>query len=310
MLSIIIPARGGQPYLQRTIDDLLAKAEGEIEIIVVLDGIWPDPPVKQDKRVVLLHHGTQFENRGMKESINRGIAISKGKYIMKTDAHCMFDQGFDVKLAADCEDNQVVIPRRWRLDGDEWKLTKDMGDTRPPVDYMYLAYPYERPFDKTCGLHGAEWRERTRERESIQIDNTMSFQGSCWFTTRLWFDYIMPDGFDSKTFGNFTMEAQEIGNKTWFNDGYLVVNKKTYYAHMHKGKRGKQYQFSNKQYDWFMRENEKGRLAGIKVFLQDPRFEKLLESFWPVPGWKETWKEDLIRDEKSDYSHSKGYDGI
>jgi hypothetical protein len=115
---------------------------------------------------------------------------------------------------------------------------------------------------------------------------------------------------DTETFGGFTMEAQEIGNKTWFAGGRLVVNKNTWYAHMHKGKRGKQYHFSNKQYDWFMRENEKGRLAGIKYFIQDPHFEDLMKRFSPVPTWPDNWKEQLVIDEKSDYSHSEGYQGL
>lgn len=38
-VSVIIPSRNGMPYTQKTVDDLIAKAEGDIEIIVVLDGM-------------------------------------------------------------------------------------------------------------------------------------------------------------------------------------------------------------------------------------------------------------------------------
>jgi glycosyltransferase involved in cell wall biosynthesis len=319
LVSVIIPSRGGQPYLQSTVTGLLNNAREDIEIIVVCDGIWPDPLLLDDKRVIIVHHGTQFNSRGMKEGIMQGIAIARGEYIMKTDEHTMFDEGWDVKLKADCEDNWVVIPRRHRLLGDEWELeeytinadgslTAKPG-ARPPVDYMYLSYPYERPFDKTCGLHGAEWRDRYYARKDILIDDTMSMQGSCYFMKRSWWDNVIK-GFDVETFGNFTMEAQEIGNKTWYSGGRVVVNKKTWYAHMHKGKRGKRYQFSNQQYDSFMRQNEKGRLAGIRIFIQDPQFEVLLKRFWPVPTWPENWKERLVLDEKQDYSHSEGYNSI
>ena len=321
LLSIIIPSRGGQPYLQSTIDGLLTNAAGQIEIIVVCDGIWPDPSLKEDYRVTVIHHGTQFNSLGMKESIMRGIAVSHGEYIMKTDEHTMFDKGYDVKLKADCEDNWVVIPRRHRLLGDEWELEEYIINpdgsltakpgARPPVDYMYLSYPYERPFDKTCGIHGAEWRERTLERmdkPEYLIDDTMSMQGSCYFMKRSWWDQL--NLFDIERYGNFTMEAQEVGNATWFKGGRVVVNKKTWYAHMHKGKRGKRYQFSNAQYDSFMRQNEKGRLAGIKYFLEDPRFETLLKKFWPVPGWPQYYQDQIKIDEKQDYSHSEGYDSI
>src|SRR4051812_34437626 len=94
-VSIIIPDRSGQPYLQQTVDDLITKAEGDIEIIVVADGVWPNPILKDHPLVTLLHHGEVHNNYGMRESINKGVAISTGKYIMKIDEHCSVGQGFD-----------------------------------------------------------------------------------------------------------------------------------------------------------------------------------------------------------------------
>lgn len=37
MLSVVIPSRSDQ-WLQKTVDDLFSKAEGEVEVIVVYDG--------------------------------------------------------------------------------------------------------------------------------------------------------------------------------------------------------------------------------------------------------------------------------
>lgn len=305
-VSIIIPSRNGQPYTQKTVDDLLAKAEGDIEIIVVLDGIWAVPPLKNHPKVRIIHQGTIHDNPGMREAINKGVAISKGEYIMKIDEHCMVDQGFDRKLKADCADNWVVIPRRYRLDAENWVLEED---GRPPIDYMYLAYPYERPFDKTCGLHGAEDRDRQRVRANILIDDTMSWQGSCYFMTRKHWDTVIKD-LDTENYGQFTQEAQEIGNKTWLSGGRLVVNKKTWYAHMHKGKRGKGYGFSNEQYKMHMEGTERGRLYCIDYWINDrwPEqvrdFKWLMEKFWPVPGWPENWEQQIKIDQAKDYSNN------
>lgn len=310
-VSIIIPSRNGQPYTQQTVDDLLSHAEGDIEIIVVCDGVWPAPALREDPRVIVLHHGTVHNSHGMREGINKGILISSGEFIMKIDEHCMVDQGFDTKLKADIEDNWVVIPRRYRLDWENWKLIED---GRPPVDYMYLAYPYEREYDKTCGLHGAEDRERARIRKDILIDDTMSWQGSCWFIKRKYWDELFPEGLRSDYYGTFTQEAQEIGNKVWLSGGRLVVNKKTWYAHMHKGKRGKGYGFSNDQYAKHTAGTEKGRLFCIDYWvnnkhLEDPTepkmiypFEWLLKKFTPVPTWPEDWPERIEEDRKKDYS--------
>jgi len=128
MLSVIIPSRV-EKYLQKTIDDLNKKSWDEIEVIVVLDGYTPQNTI-HGARVIPL-------NRiGMRGCINAGMSLAHGKYVMKTDEHCMFDEGFDVKLKADCEENWCVIPRRYRLDADNWKF---LDDPRPPVDYMYVA---------------------------------------------------------------------------------------------------------------------------------------------------------------------------
>lgn len=308
MLSVIIPSRANS-YLQETIDDLLKHAEEEIEIIAVLDGVWPEIPLKEDKRVRIIHHGTPHNNRGMRDSINAGMALAKGKYVMKIDEHCSVDQGFDKKLKADCEDNWVVIPRRYRLLPETWTLE---NDGRPPVDYMYLAYPYERPFDKTCGLHGSEWKRP--ERKDILIDDTMSWQGSCYFMTKKHWDWL--GGLDATNYGQFTQEAQEIGNKTWLGGGRLVVNKKTWYAHSHKGSRGKGYGFSNQQYQEHMKGTERGRLFCIDYWVNNKwedrvhDFEWLLEKFWPVPTWPENWKEQIKIDAQKDYSKSNEYKGL
>lgn len=301
MLSIIIPSRNDE-YLQKTIDDLLIKAEGEIEIIVVLDGYWPETILKNDPRVKIIHHGTVHNNKGMRESINMGVAISKGEYLMKTDEHTMFDQGFDKKLIVDCEDNWVVIPRRYRLDADNWKIIED---GRPPIDYMKIDYVYQRPYDKTCGMHGSEDRERYVSRKDFLIDDTMTSQGSCYFMSRKHWDTTIRQ-MEDEHYGPFTMEAQEISNKTWLSGGREIVNKKTWYAHMHKGSKGKNYGFSTEQYKRHQVANEKGRLYAIEYWLHTKDykydFDWLLKKFWPVKGWPENWKEQVLVDRLKDFS--------
>jgi glycosyltransferase involved in cell wall biosynthesis len=305
-LSVIIPDRNGQPYLQKTIDDLLNKAEGDIEIIVVCDGLWPDPPLKDDPRVLIIHHGTVHNNLGMREGINRGVALSKGKYIMKIDEHCMVDQGFDTKLKADCDEDWVVIPRRKRLEPDSWKL---QIDGRPDIDYMYIEYPYLKAFDKTQGLHGAEWKRP--ERANILIDDNPTMQGSCYFMPRAYWDRLFPNGLDSENYGTFTQEAQEVSMTAWLTGGRVIVNKNTWYAHFHKGKRGKGYGFSQEQYKRHMEGTEKGRLYCINKWLytKDYKYDFdwfVNEKFPTMPGWEGNWRERLEQDRKKDYSNLPG----
>lgn len=303
MISVIIPSRSDQ-WLQKTVDDLFNKAEGEVEVIVVYDGRWADPILKDHHNLVQIHHGVIHDNYGMRDSINLGVAASKGEFIMVLDEQCGVDQGYDVKLAADCEHNWVVIPRRWRLEPETWTLTTEHGDKRGPIDYMYVEYPYVKPLDKTQGLHGAEWKRP--DRADILIDDTPTSQGSCYFMRRSHWDHIIRE-LDSTYYGPFTMEAQEITLKTWFTGGRVVVNKKTWYSHWHKGSHGKGYAFTNSQYRRHQEGMEKGRLYAIEYWLNTKDYPVdwnwfVTEKFPDMPGWSPDWRERVERDREKDYS--------
>lgn len=302
MVSIIIPSRSAQ-WLKKTVEDLLSKAEGSVEIIVVLDGRWPEPHEMppDDPRVIQIHHGEIHDNLGMRESINAGVRIAKGDYLMVIDEQCAVDQGYDVKLAADCEDNWLVIPRRKRLEPETWTL---INDGRPDIDYMAVEYPYLKPLDKTQGLHGKEWKRP--ERADILIDDTPTLQGSCYFMSHKHWDNVIGK-LDSTYYGAFTMEAQEVSLKTWFSGGRVVVNKKTWYAHWHKGKSGKGYGFSNAQYVKHQEGMEKGRLYAIEYWLNTHDYPLdwnwfITEKFPNMPGWSADWKERIEKDRLKDYS--------
>ena len=302
-LSIVIPSRSPQ-FLRKTVEDLLTKAKGEVEVIVVLDGIWPEPNElpPDDPRVVVIHHGEVHDNIGMRGSINAGMAIARGEYVMKVDEHTMVGEGYDLILSHDCGEDQVIIPRRKRLDPETWTLIED---GRPPVDYMKLDYPYAKPLDKTQGLHGSEDRQRYEERKDIMIDEVMTMQGSAYFMRKSYWDKLFPEGLDDENYGPFTQEAQEISNKVWLSGGKVMVNKNTFYAHFHKGKRGKGYGFSNEQYRRHSEQNERGRIYAIEYWLNTSDFlhdfEWLIDRFRPS-GWPENWQEQVKIDREKDYS--------
>ena len=115
-VSVIIPARN-EFLLRKTIETTLEAAEGDIEVIAVLDGYWPVPNIPDDPRVILIHHA---EPVGQRRAINEGARIAGGEFILKTDGHSTFDKGFDVKLAKDCEEDWTVIPRMYNLHAFDW----------------------------------------------------------------------------------------------------------------------------------------------------------------------------------------------
>lgn len=279
-VSVLIPSRN-ERYLGNTIKDLFVKAETEIEVIAVLDGYWPDPPIEDHPNLTLLHRS---EDQGMRDAINSAAAISRGKYLLKSDAHCLFGQGFDRILMADCEDNWMVIPRRLSLDGENWGILKN---GKAPIDYHFLSYPYAK-LDQ-IGMHGQVWAERAKERAEVLIDDEMSTQGSCWFMTKRHFNRIGP--MQEEGYGRFVQEAQELGLKTWLGGGRMVINKKTFYAHWHKGKAVGRGYFIDK------REMIRGAKYAADFWMNN-RWDKrvhdiewLIDKFWPVPTWPDNWKE-------------------
>src|SRR3990167_6870117 len=112
-LSCIIPSYK-DPLLHKTIDSLLNNSElgNDLEIIVVLDGVWPSQAIKDDDRIRVVHLG---KNRGMRDAINAGVSVSRGEFIMRTDEHCMYAKGFDRILTDTCKKDWIITARRYYL---------------------------------------------------------------------------------------------------------------------------------------------------------------------------------------------------
>ena len=274
-VSVIIPSRN-EEFLGKTVKDVLEKAQGNVEVIVTVDGYWPQPQLIADPRVTLIHRG---KSMGMRAGINAGVAIAKGKYLLKCDAHCMFMKGFDKALPAYGDKDWIIIPRRKRLDAKNWKIL-DVG--KPDVDYEYLSYPNHNGEWKS-GLHGKIWNKRIQERKNIRIDDNMSAQGSCWFMHKDYFHELELE--DEENYGTFSNEFQEIGLKCWLSGGRVVTNKKVWYAHLHKTK-GRGYSLDREQL-------AKGQ-AYTNRWITNTAWHKqtlpltwLIERFWPVPEWPE-----------------------
>jgi len=276
-VSVVIPARN-EIYLNKTLKDIFEKAEGEIEVIVTLDGYWIDKIIEN---VIYIHNGI---SKGMRSAINEAVAISSGDYVLKCDAHVMFDKGFDKVLQADCDDDWVVVPKRRRLDPEAWDI-KDPH--RADATYMFLTYPDSPTNMGRTSLHGKIWEEKNKnpEYDKIKIDDLMSAQGSCWFMKRSYFDWL--ELMDVEHYGEFANEFQEIGLKCWLSGGRVIVNKKTYYAHWFKKNRG--YHILNSEF-------QKGYEYTKKWMTEDKLWHKqkyplswLIKKFYPVPGWPEEY---------------------
>ena len=286
-LSVIIPSYR-ELFLQETIDSILKSAEEDIEIIVCLDNCDPERPLKQKRNVIVLKTEKKL---GMRECINEAFKLCTGKFLMKSDAHCLYSKGFDVELKKNCEENWVSIPRRYSLDPIKWTRSR----IHNYIDYVYISPPFidgGRP----AGMKGLKWRGPhgadgpklylENERKDILIDEIIAFQGSCWFMHADHFKSI--GGLDSVNFGSSGREALEISFKTWLTGGKVVRNKNAWYAHLMQGRtwrlaRG----YKPSQYDKSV--NYLFKLCFNDWVGKTKDFKWLIDRFGPMDEWPQDW---------------------
>ena len=292
-LSILIPARN-EMFLARTIEDILANIEGNTEIIAVLDGQWAEPPIKDDPRVTLIYHSKAV---GQRAACNEAARVSKAKYLMKVDAHCAFDKGFDVKMMADMQDNWTMLPTMRNLHAFNWVcpdghvryqgpsgVCQTCGkETTRDVVWIAKTNPQSTAYYFDKDLH-FQYHSEHKRKQVGDIVETMSAQGSCFMLTKE--RYHALDICD-ETWGSWGNQGTEVALKTWLSGGRLVVTRKTWYAHMFRTQGG---DFS---FPWPIsgKDVEHARQCSRDIFLND-KWDKavrplswLIDKFEP-PTWE------------------------
>lgn len=324
-LSVIIPALN-EEFLQRTIDDVLSNAEADTEVIAILDGYWPKPGIKDHPKVTLIHHEHPI---GQRAATNEGAKLSQAKYIMKIDAHCMFDKGFDVKLMADCEYDWTVIPRMYVLDAFHW-VCQDCGKEhhqgpvlkecvkcggsnikrkiiwdikkRKRTDYMWFDKTLRMKYFDRIGLgeYGPDvnatkkkYSHKLRSWTSGNITDVMCGIGACWFLHR---DRYWELGGMDEGHGSWGQMAVEVACKAWLSGGRHVVNKNTWFAHLPRTQKGFSWPYDNPA-----SAQEKARQYSRDMWLNDKwpkakhKLSWLIDKFGPLPGWKTQAKPKLTK---------------
>lgn len=249
-LDVIIPARS-EMFLANTIDDILKNKRGDTKVIAILDGAWADPPIMDHPDVDLIYHATSI---GQRAATNEGARISRSKFVMKCDGHCAFDEGFDVKLMETFEYDWFVIPTMRNLHCFNWACPACGNET------------YQGPTPQKCekcgntvglfrkmvwkprkgtsnnfmrfdsNLHFQYWGDyKLRPESEGEIVECMSLIGACWMVHRE--RYWEVDGLD-EAHGSWGQMGTEIACKAWLSGGKLVVNKKTWFAHMFRTQGG------------------------------------------------------------------------
>ena len=187
-------------FLSKTIENILENIEAETEVIAILDGEWAKPAIPQHDRVNVIYVP---ESIGQRAATNIGVKLSRAKFIMKVDAHCSFDKGFDKKMIAEMKDDWTMVPimrNLWAFDwkcyycgwkkyqgptpkkceqcGKSGKVRKKMiwkGKERPQsVSYCFDSSPHFQYFNEY-----KKTEKYKKDKKENNITETMSLQGSC-----------------------------------------------------------------------------------------------------------------------------------
>lgn len=292
-LSIIIPSRN-EEFLTNTIDDIVKNKRGKTQVIVGLDGQWPTTPIKNHPDVVVLFFP---ESIGQRAISNRCARVSDSKYLMKVDAHCAFDEGFDVKMLEKMEDDITMVPVMRNLHAFDWVCKnghrryqspsgpcKECGEpTDKDIKWIAKKNPQSTAYRFDNTMHFQYWGEFGKKQEG-ELTETMSIQGSCFLVTKdKWFELDLC----SESFNSWGQQGVEVACKTWLSGGRVLVNRNTWYAHMFRTQGG-DFSFPYKNPESKVQEN---RELSRELFQKDKwdkakyPFQWLIDKFNP-PDWQ------------------------
>lgn len=310
-VSVIIPARN-EEFLWKTVNCVIDAARADTEVIVVYDGYWPPFALNEHPRVRVIHNTVPV---GQRAACNDAVAVSRAQYVMKLDAHCKVDDGFDTKLMADCEYDWTVMPRMYVLDAFHWccaQCGSESGQGPKPdrcgncgftvmkkvdvwqpklhkvTDYMWfdtdLKIGY---FDRNAGITGKNKRRlhhKYRQWANGDVTDVMCGVGACWFMHRE--RYIELGGMDERH-GSWGQMAVEVACKAWLSGGRHVVNKKTWFAHLFRTQKGFSWPYENPAHAQ-ERAREYSRDLWLNNKWQDRLYniDWMIKKFSPVLTWE------------------------
>lgn len=295
--------------MRHTVNDVLEHSSDETEVIAVCDGGWPDPVLDDHPRLQVIHF---TEAVGQRAATNAGAQLSRAKYIMKLDAHCSVEDGFDVKMMEDMQPDWTMVPSMHRLHVFDWGCNecgeRSYQGTKPEKCeecgctefYMHMVWEPRWQYDATVSwrfdkaLRFQYWRKHKRrpevqEEAKTGLIETMSCIGCCFLMERERFWEL---GGMQEQHGSWGQYGTELACKAWLSGGKLVTTLKTWSGHMFRTGNFSKNGESTWPYPISQRDVDKARKYSRELWLnnawsgQKRPLSWLIEHFGPdVPDW-------------------------
>lgn len=312
-LSVLIPARN-EEWLARTVADVLEHCELDTEVIAVIDGERAGERPAPHPRLRLIELAAPI---GQRAAQNLAAEKSTAHYVMKLDAHCAMDQGFDRKLLAVMQDDIVIVPQMRNLHVFDWVCgfcgAYVYQGPRPAVcaecqaggEHIHkkiIWNPKHNPSSSAYRFNKALRFKYFPELRNLQgqtgLQETMSLQGSCFMAAR---EFYWERELCDQTWGNWGQQGSEVALKTWLSGARVMCCMDTWYAHLFRTQPGFSFPYSG-----IGASQEHARQICQEIFLNDAWPKQiyplawLLERFWTalqrVGDYEERWEQaDLDR---------------
>jgi glycosyltransferase involved in cell wall biosynthesis len=324
MLSVVIPARN-EEWISNTVADLLKNSTAKTEIIVVLDGAWAEPGIVDHPDVKIVYLSKSI---GQRAATNLGVKLSKAKWVVKCDAHCSFDMGWDTKMLAAGEGHEgwTMVPIMRNLHVFSWKCMKcgkktyqgptpgtrngiskceDCGNVdyttfKKRVEWYAKPSPQSTSYCFDSEPHFQYFKEFAKRPEGQgDITPTMSLQGSFFMCTR---ERYWALNLGDESFGSWGSQGLQVACSTWLTGGQVMCIRTTWYSHCFRTQGG-DFSFPYQQHQSKVEEaKERARQLFFrsKVPNQVHPLSWLIEKFAPVPGWTDA---DLAKLKEEENAH-------
>lgn len=325
-LSIVIPARH-EEWLSQTVKDILEKKRGNTQVIAVLDGTWAEPQLEDHQDLVIIKLSKVHGQRG---ATNVGARLSRAKWIAKTDGHCCFDEGFDVKLleAVKDHDDWTIVPAmknlhafNWMCDACGMEFYQGEKPEKCPSEMCQFS-TYENKFSKKVyfvprdmspfmnnrGPTSTAYRftpdnlqfkyfDALKKRQTEEISETMSLQGSFFMISRQrYWDLNICD----ESWGGWGQQGTEVALKSWLSGGRVVVHKGTWYAHMFRTNGQLAFPWNKELEESQGSQQRRARQASIELFKKNAWDKQVRPMSWLIKRFWNALQEEPSKTDGAD----------